>query len=635
MLLQCLNISKNYNKLLFENLNLIINKKDKLFIIGPNGTGKTTLLKILTNEIYPDTGSVIHQPNITIGYLSQHFEFEKETIIEEMLNCRNDILTLEANLKNIEQRISVSKDKSEQQRLLISHQDILSSLENLGYYTYKSEITSILTGLSFTKEMFNTKINTLSGGYKTKLSLCKLLVKNPDIIILDEPTNHLDMNSINSLEQFLNSKNITLVCVSHDRYFIDKIATKIFDITDNTLYNGNYTDYIKKKKQIDDTKLKMYDKQQKEIKRQLDIINNLRSFKTEKSNKRAESRQKYLDNLKIIDKPIISQNQFNLKLSPHIISGKDVLTIKNLSISYDKPLLNNISLDIKRGEKIAIIGNNGVGKSSLIKYIINNSNNNNLKLGENVKIGYIDQEFDNLNPSETLVDSLYNYTNIQELSKIYNTLSAFLFKKEQFNQEISTLSGGEKNRLLLARLMISNVNFIILDEPTNHLDMLSKEALENAIINYTGTILYISHDRYFINKTATRILHIENNTINNYLGNYDYFLSKYKTKNESKPITKDINLSSILNSLSWKDSKEERAKNKKISNKLNSTKKSITETENELEKLNELLNTEEIATNPEKALEIHNLITNLENKLLELYDEENTLSNSLNEYLCN
>ena len=528
MILSCNNISKSFGTdVIIKSCSFNIEDHEKAAIVGINGAGKSTLLKIITGIEPADTGLVTLAKDKTLGYLAQQQNLGSDnTIYDELLSVKQYILDMEKELRSIEKRMNTA-DGDELENLMKKYSDLNHRFEMENGYAYKSEITGVLKGLGFSEEDFTLNVNTLSGGQKTRVALGRLLLAKPDIILLDEPTNHLDMESIRWLENYLLNYNGAVLIVAHDRYFLDKIVSKIIELDNGvaTVFSGNYTDYAAKKAILRNMKLKEYLNQQREIKHQEDVITKLKQFNREKSIKRAESREKMLDKIEIVDKPQELNDKMNIKLEPNVVSGNDVLTISGLSKSFDDvTLFDNIDIEIKRGEHVALIGDNGTGKTTILKIIndIISADAGTVKLGTNVHIGYYDQEHHNLEDSNTLFEEIADAYPDMTNTKIRNTLAAFMFTGDDVFKLVKDLSGGEKGRLSLAKLMLSEANLIILDEPTNHLDMTSKEILENAINNYTGTVFYVSHDRYFINQTASRILELTNTKIINYLGNYDY-----------------------------------------------------------------------------------------------------------------
>lgn len=529
MILSCNNISKSFGTdVIIKSCSFNIEDHEKAAIVGINGAGKSTLLKIITGIEPADTGLVTLAKDKTLGYLSQQQNLNSDnTIYDELLSVKQYILDMEAQLRSIENQMK-SADDTALETLMKKYSDLNHEFELNNGYAYKSEITGVLKGLGFAEEDFTLNVNTLSGGQKTRVALGRLLLSKPDIILLDEPTNHLDMESISWLENYLLNYSGAVLIVAHDRYFLDKIVSKIIELDNGnaTVFSGNYTDYASKKAILRNMQLKEYLNQQREIKHQEEVITKLKQFNREKSIKRAESREKMLNKMEFVDKPEILNDKMDIKLEPNVISGNDVLTVDNLTKGFDGTVLfDNISFQIKRGERVALIGSNGTGKTTILKLIngIIPADSGSIYLGAKVNIGYYDQEHHVLDPDKTIFDEIRDAYPDLNNTQIRNTLAAFLFTNEDVFKYIKDLSGGERGRVSLAKLMLSNANFLILDEPTNHLDITSKEILENALNSYTGTVLFVSHDRYFINSTATRIIELANKTVVNYIGNYDYY----------------------------------------------------------------------------------------------------------------
>jgi ATP-binding cassette subfamily F protein 3 len=532
MILSCNNISKSFGTdVIIKSCSFNIEDHEKAAIVGINGAGKSTLLKIITGIEPADTGLVTLAKDKTLGYLSQQQNLNSDnTIYDELLSVKHYILDMEAQLRRIENQMKSADDEA-LETLMKKYSDLNHEFELNNGYAYKSEITGVLKGLGFAEEDFTLNVNTLSGGQKTRVALGRLLLSKPDIILLDEPTNHLDMESISWLENYLLNYSGAVLIVAHDRYFLDKIVSKIIELDNGnaTVFSGNYTDYASKKAILRNMQLKEYLNQQREIKHQEEVITKLKQFNREKSIKRAESREKMLNKMEFVDKPEILNDKMDIKLEPNVISGNDVLTVDNLTKGFDGTVLfDNICFQIKRGERVALIGSNGTGKTTILKLIngIIPADSGSIYLGAKVNIGYYDQEHHVLDPDKTIFDEIRDAYPDLNNTQIRNTLAAFLFTNEDVFKYIKDLSGGERGRVSLAKLMLSNANFLILDEPTNHLDITSKEILENALNSYTGTVLFVSHDRYFINSTATRIIELANKTVVNYIGNYDYYLEK-------------------------------------------------------------------------------------------------------------
>lgn len=630
MILACQKIEKAFGgKSVLNNVNFLINEGEKAAVIGINGAGKTTLFKIITGEYEADNGEVIFQKGSTYGYLSQVIDVSSHrSIYEEMLDAKKEIIEMEKKIRQLEKDISTLSGEA-LESAMESYSRLTDRFEKANGYAWKSEITGVLKGLGFDESQFATPIHTLSGGQKTRVALSRILLMHPDLILLDEPTNHLDMESIRWLETFLSNYRGAVLIVSHDRYFLDKVVDKVIEIERGTsqVFNGNYSAYAEKKKAQRDAQMKLYMNQQQEIHHQEEVITKLRSFNREKSIKRAESREKMLDKIEVVDKPVELNARMNIKLEPSVISGNDVLTVTDLTKSFDgNTLFNNINFEIKRGERVALIGNNGTGKTTILKLIngIIPPDSGSIYLGAKVSIGYYDQEHHVLDPDKTLFQEIQDAYPDLNNTQIRNTLAAFLFTDDDVFKYIRDLSGGERGRVSLAKLMLSNANLLILDEPTNHLDIVSKEILENALNSYTGTILYVSHDRYFINATATRIIELTNQNIVNYIGNYDYYLEKRDIL--TAKASPDAQLSSSDNTtkkdskLSWQQSREEQNKLKKKQNEIKKTEIRIAEIEDRLSAIDTEYSDPSIGSNTARLMELHNESTQLKKELDELYE---------------
>lgn len=645
MILSCSHISKSFGTdVIIKDATFNIEDREKAAIIGINGAGKSTLLKIIAGELSADSGDTAFAKDSTFGYLAQHQNLSSEnTIYEEVLSTRSDILDMESSIRRMEEQMNcVSGD--DLNALMERYTRLTHDFELINGYAYRSEVTGVLKGLGFEENDFELKVNTLSGGQKTRVALSKLLLSKPDLIMLDEPTNHLDMNSIAWLESYLSDYKGSVIIVAHDRYFLDKIVSKIIEIDngDVTTFSGNYSDYAAKKAILRNMQLKAYLNQQREIKHQEEVITKLKQFNREKSIKRAESREKMLDKIQVLDKPTELNDKMNIRLEPSVESGSDVLTVTGLSKSFDgRNLFNDISFDIKKGERIALIGNNGTGKTTILKIInhIIDADNGIIETGSNVEIGYYDQEHHVLDPDKTLFDEIHDAYPELNNTKIRTTLAAFLFTGDDVFKYIRELSGGEKGRVSLAKLMLSNANLLILDEPTNHLDITSKEILENALNSYTGTVLYVSHDRYFINTTATRILELTGNTLVNYIGNYDYYLEKKdiltpialreaSSANQTPSTTASGNTASVQNNNkeNWLASKEEQARLKKLKNHLSKVEEEISSIEERIQEIDEEYQNPDIASNTGRLMELHREKEALDEKLASLYDEWEEIS---------
>lgn len=657
MILACQNISKSFGTdTIIQNVSFHVEDNEKTAIVGINGAGKSTLLKIIVGELAPDSGEVTVAKGKTIGYLAQYQDKDSnETIYNEVLHACDALIEKEEKLRKMEEDMQhVSADELE--KYMEQYNRFSHAFELEGGLTFRSEINGVLKGLGFSENDFGKKMSELSGGQKTRVALGRLLVTKPDIIMLDEPTNHLDMASIAWLENYLLNYKGAVIIVAHDRYFLDRIVTKVVEISRHTatVFQGNYTAYARQKEIQRESLLRQYYNQQREIKHQEEVISKLKSFNREKSIKRAESREKALDKIERIEKPIDEKTDMHITLEPEITSGNDVLSVKGLSKSYEHKLFSNIDFQIKRGEKVALIGNNGTGKTTILKIIngIVDADAGEIKLGSNVEIGYYDQEHQNLDPDKTLFDEIADaYPNLKA-TKIRNVLAAFLFTDDDVFKRIRDISGGERGRVSLAKLMLSNANFLILDEPTNHLDIMSKEILESAINSYTGTVLYVSHDRYFINKTASRILDLKNETILNYIGNYDYYLEKKEVQELAAfgTVTQDRADNSAAKGnvivsdgtgekngteqisgggkqkLSWEEMKKQQAAKRKLENELKRTEDEIAKREAKIEALNDELSKPEVASNSYELNKIHEEQMQEEAALEKLYAKWEELS---------
>ena len=643
MILACHGISKSFGeKVIIADGSFHIEDHEKAALVGPNGAGKSTLFKMIVGELPSDRGEVILTKGKSLGYLAQHQAMQSgSTIYEEVKLAKSDIIEMETQIRSIELELKHLEGDALTSRLE-TYNRLTASFERQNGYAYESEINGVLKGLGFTENDFSKPVDTLSGGQKTRVSLGKLLLTKPDILLLDEPTNHLDLNSIAWLETYLLNYPGAVLIVSHDRYFLNKVVTKVLEIESGKLmtYNGNYSDYAAKKQQLRDAQIKEYLNQQQEIKHQEAVIEKLRSFNREKSIKRAESREKMLEKIRPVEKPLEANNEIHLTLEPSCVSGNDVLSVEHLSKSFpNQVLFQDISFDIKRGEHVAIIGDNGTGKTTLLKILnqVISADSGTFTLGTNVAIGYYDQEHHVLHMGKTIFDEISDdYPDLTN-TKIRNMLAAFLFTGDDVFKRIGDLSGGERGRVSLAKLMLSKANFLILDEPTNHLDIPSKEILEKALNNYTGTILYVSHDRYFINQTATRILDLVNQTFVNYIGNYDYYLEKKDelttiyagapssvyipgTANSAISSGKDSVAANVSDSkLDWKEQKEAQARERKRKNELKKTEERITTLEERDAKIDEMMLQEDIFTSSIKCQELANEKAAIAEELEELY----------------
>lgn len=630
MILSCQNLCKAFgDKVILNDASFHIEEREKAALIGSNGAGKTTLLRIIMQELSADSGSVVISRDKNIGYLAQYQDIHgSRTIYEELLTTKQHILDMEKRLRTIEQDMKHAKGDV-LENLMNTYTRLTHEFELENGYAYKSELTGVLKGLGFAEEDFSREIETLSGGQKTRVALGKLLLSKPDILLLDEPTNHLDMESISWLETYLMNYPGAVFIVSHDRYFLDKVVTKIVEIEVGQVrvYEGNYSAYAVKKAQLRDAQYKAFLNQQREIKHQEAVIAKLRSFNREKSIRRAESREKMLDKMQRLEKPAEIHDQMRLALEPRYVSGNDVLRVEDLSKSFPgQTLFTGISFEIKRGERVALIGNNGTGKTTLLK-ILNGllpADTGKFTLGSKVQIGYYDQEHHVLHGEKTIFQEISDtYPTLTE-TEIRNMLAAFLFTGDEVFNQISALSGGERGRVSLAKLMLSEANFLILDEPTNHLDITSKEILEEALNSYTGTVLYVSHDRYFINQTATRIMDLTNQAIVNYIGDYDYYLEKKDELTEKyAPAQKQAKVfeAPSESKLTWQQQKEEQALKRKRENDLKKVEARIEELEIRDKEIDDTLILPEVCTDVARCTQLSREKEALQKELEELYEK--------------
>ena len=638
MILSCSNITKSFgDKHILKQVSFHLEDHEKAAIVGINGAGKTTLLKIMIGELAADEGVVALSKGTTIGYLAQHQDLDSEnTIYEALLEVKRPVIEMEERIRSLELKMhSASGDALE--AMLAEYSRLNHAFELADGYAYKSEVTGVLKGLGFSEDEFTKPINTLSGGQKTRVSLGKLLLTKPDVLLLDEPTNHLDMESIAWLETYLKSYAGSVIIVAHDRYFLDRVVTKIVELDNGigTMFSGNYSAYSDKKAMLRDAKIRAYLNQQQEIRHQEAVIAKLKSFNREKSIRRAESREKMLDKIERVEKPVDIDDSMDIRLEPDVISGNDVLTVRELSKSFDaQPLFSHVDFDIRRGERVAIIGNNGTGKTTLLKIIngLLEADSGEIRLGSKVHIGYYDQEHQVLHMDKTLFEEIQDTYPDMNNTQIRNTLASFLFTGDDVFKLIRDLSGGERGRVSLAKLMLSDANFLLLDDPTNHLDITSKEILESALCRYTGTVLYVSHDRYFINRTATRILDLTSQSLINYIGNYDYYLEKkddveaaFAARNaagQTPAGTPDRDFGSSSASgikLDWKAQKEEQARIRKRQNELKKTEDSIHALETRDSEIDGLLSQEEVYTDVDRLMELNREKEEIARQLEELY----------------
>ena len=644
MILSCQNLSKTFvDRPILKQASFQLEEHEKAAIVGVNGAGKTTLLKMIIGQLPADEGLITFAKDKTFGYLAQQSDLSSShTIYEELLSVKQDLVSMEQQLRDLEKSMKHCEG-TQLEEIMNRYTRMTHDFEVRGGLLYKSELTGVLKGLSFLDEDFDKQISTLSGGQKTRVSLAKLLLQSPDLIILDEPTNHLDIASISWLETYLRSYKGAVLIVSHDRYFLDRVVTKVIAIENGLVrsYAGNYSDYAAKAAMLRKAAVNAYLKQQEEIHHQQQVIDKLKSFNREKSIKRAESREKMLDKMELLEKPVEIRDDMHLKLTPQIISGNDVLSIEDLSKHFGSlTLFEHVDIEIKRGEHVAIIGDNGTGKTTLLKIIneLESMDSGQIRLGSKVEIGYYDQEHHVLHSEKTLFDEISDDYPALTNTQIRNTLAAFLFTGDDVFKKISELSGGERGRVSLAKLMLSNANFLILDEPTNHLDITSKEILEQALNDYEGTVLYVSHDRYFVNQTATRILDLYNKQFYSFAGNYDYYLEKKDVVEQPSGAVQpngqtttagantDAAESASDSKLSWQQQKEEMALRRKKENRLRKCEDDIAALEDEIAQLNEQMADPAIATDVAKLQELSKKQTALQETLEQRYEEWEELS---------
>ena len=642
MILSCSNICKAFgSEVILDQVSFHIEDHEKAAIVGINGAGKSTLLKIIVGELGADDGVVALSRGKTLGYLAQHQDLDSSrTIYDEVLEVKRPLIQMEERIRHLEVEM---KDKSgdELNNMFREYNRLSHEFERLNGYAYRSEVTGVLKGLGFSQEDFTKTISTLSGGQKTRVALGRLLLVNPDILLLDEPTNHLDMESIAWLESYLSNYTGSVIIVAHDRYFLDRTVKKIIELDGGraTVFTGNYTAYSEKKAMLRQARIKAYLNQQQEIRHQEEVIAKLKSFNREKSIKRAESREKMLAKIEVLEKPMDIDDAMDIRLEPQVVSGNDVMTVKGLSKSFGSlHLFSQVDFEIKRGERVAVIGNNGTGKTTLLKIInqMETADAGEIHLGSKVHIGYYDQEHQVLHMEKTVFEEIQDtYPNMTN-TQVRNCLASFLFTGDDVFKRIGDLSGGERGRVSLAKLMLSESNFLILDEPTNHLDITSKEILEDALNRYTGTVFYVSHDRYFINRTATRILELTGQSFLNYIGNYDYYLEKKDviqgllteaSAKASSPESKAQKSSpETSKALDWKAQKEEQARIRKRQNDLKRTEEEIHKLETRSGEIDELLTREDICRDVPKLMELNREKEALEETLTGLYDLWETLA---------
>lgn len=640
IILSCRHLTKSFGiDEILRDVTFNINEGDKVGLIGPNGEGKSTLFKILTKQLDYDSGELFLDKNKTLGYLSQNLSLDSEnTIYDEMLSVFSSLTELENKIKTLEEKLNEPYDSSNEDyhNKLIKDYTLSQELyENRGGYTFRGEISRVLKGLGFLEEDFNTKIINISGGQKTRLALCKLLLRKPDLLLLDEPTNHLDLEAISWLEEYLNSYKGTVFVISHDRFFLDSVTNKTFELIGGKVhcYNASYTKFLELRKKDIEARLKAYNLQQAEIKRQEEIIEKFRSFNREKSIKAAESRQKSLDKMERLEEPEVIKAASKINFETTVKSGNDVLHIEKLKKSYENLLFQNVNLDLKRGEKIALIGENGRGKTTLFKIIMDmvKADSGSVSLGKNVFTGYYDQEQSNLDVTKTIIDEVWDDFPHLTTTEVRNYLASFLFTGDDVFKEISLLSGGEKCKINLLKLMLSKANLLLLDEPTNHLDIMSREALEDAILSYDGTLIVISHDRYFLNKVISKIVELQEDGLKTYLGNYNYFVDKKANPNRYEDLDEEINQGKTKTQIKEEKKKKKNADKslRALRAQLRDVEKLIPQKEEELENLQGMLCKEEVYSNAEESIRVNNEIKTVQEEIENLYKTWEELSESL------
>lgn len=645
MILSCSNISKSFGEqAILKGISFHLEEQEKAAIVGINGAGKSTLLKIIIGKLTADQGVVTLSKGATLGYLDQHQDLDEScTIYQSLLEVKKEVLLMEERIRSLELQMKSTSGK-ELESMLAEYSRLNQAFETAEGYSCRSEITGVLKGLGFSEEEFTKPVHTLSGGQKTRISLGKLLLTKPDVLLLDEPINHLDMESIAWLETYLKSYKGSVIIVAHDRYFLDRVVTKIVELDNGTgtVFTGNYSAYSDKKAMLRDAGIRAYLNQQQEIKHQEAVITRLKSFNREKSIRRAESREKMLNKMERLEKPAEIHDSMEIHLEPDVVSGNDVLTVTDLSKSFEsRTLFTHVNFEVKRGERIAIIGSNGTGKTTLLKIIngLLSANSGEIRIGSNVHMGYYDQEHQILHMEKTLFEEVQDAYPHMNHTQIRNTLASFLFTGEDVFKLIGDLSGGERGRVSLAKLMLSDANFLLLDEPTNHLDITSKEILESALNRYSGTVLYVSHDRYFINRTATRILDLTGGGLINYIGNYDYYLEKKEAveaaftarirtaEGTCSPLSHDHSVtlpgqaSEAMGKQDWKAQKEEQAKLRKRQNDLKKTEDAIHHLETRDREMDELLSKEEIYTDVSRLVSLNKEKEEIASQLETLYEQ--------------
>lgn len=635
IILSCKDIKKSYGiDVILEGVSFTVQENDKIGIVGVNGAGKSTLFKLITGSLERDEGDIFINKSIRIGYMSQDFSFESNnTIWDEMLTVFTPLIQMEKTIQELEQKISRMGDSVDNpvEPLLVTYSNLQEEFKNNNGFGYKSQIKGVLKGLGFPAEDFDKTVSILSGGQKTRVALGKVLLQNFNMLLLDEPTNYLDIQSVEWLEEYLKSVKCSVLIISHDRYFLDMVTNRTFEVENSTLkeYQGNYSKYVEKKQQLREMQVKDYAEQQKEIARQEAIITRFRQYNREKSIKQAESREKALDRIERVDKPTALPKNIGFTFEPGVRSGNDVMSVENLSKAFEQKLFSDASYEVKRGEKVALLGPNGIGKTTMLKIIAGllQADSGNVRLGANVIIGYYDQEQESLNYNNTVIDEIWDEYPQLNQSDLRTKLAAFLFQGEEVFKEISKLSGGERSRIALLKLMLSKSNFLLMDEPTNHLDILSKEVLESALASYTGTVLLVSHDRYFLNKVATKIIELKQDSCLQYNGNYSYYIYKRGQQERLTAEQQPEDYEAVTaNKNDWLKNKEEKSNLRRQQKRLETVEIEIAQSEDRIKEIISLLETPQIFSDHIKCQVLHDEQEKLKSDLDLLYEEWSELS---------
>jgi len=626
IVLCCNNISLSFGvTTILKDISFSINDTDKVGVVGVNGAGKSTLFKIIAGEYIPDSGEIYTAKNSKLGYLAQNSGLDSSnTILEEVLAVFSHFTEMESRIKDLEKSMSTEKDENQLNSIMKEYSRLTDEYARLGGFEYQSRAKGVLKGLGFEEDQFSLNVMNLSGGQKTRLALARLLLTEPDILLLDEPTNHLDIKAVEWLEEFLSNYKKCLMVISHDRYFLDKITNKTLEIEncECKLYNGNYSRYLNQKAVDREIQQRHYEQQQKEIARMEAFIEQQRRWNRERNIIAAESRLKAIERMEKIEAPKNLPEKIRIKFKSGFASGNDVLFVEGLGKSYPgKPLFKNVKFNIRKKERVFILGPNGCGKSTLLKILTGKIDDyeGSFRYGHNVNPGYYDQEQEGLNPNNTVIDEVWSADEKLTQTEIRNVLAMFLFKGEDVLKPVSTLSGGEKSRISLIKLMLSEANFLIMDEPTNHLDINSRKVLESALADYDGTLLIVSHDRYFIDKLATRIIELGETSCIDFKGNYTEF-HEYKSKLNSGSDNQSKNVKMTASKMEHIATKEEKARKRKLEKQLVETEKEITDTEARIKEIENQMTNEEVVSDHVKLVELHNELNELNLKLEQLYE---------------